>query len=283
MTMTFTVIVPTFNRPAALRRCLQALQAQDFAGHEIIVVNDGGVAPSLVEFPAIRLLEQPNAGPAQARNAGAAAAQGQYLAFTDDDCAPAPTWLSALAAQFAKTPDAAVGGHTVNALAHDPYAEASQALIDYLYHHYNATGVAQFFTSNNLAFPAAAFRELGGFNTAYTRAAAEDREICHHWRERGYALVYAPHAIVYHHHAMTAATYWRQHFNYGRGARWYHQARSARGQGRPPLEPWTFYGKLLAWPCRHGLNAAAFQQSLLLVISQLAHTAGFLREWAVSK
>ena len=66
---------------------------------EVIVVDDGSEPPmdSVVSFFRDRLelvlLSQANSGPAAARNTGAAQAKGKFLAFTDDDCTPAPDWL----------------------------------------------------------------------------------------------------------------------------------------------------------------------------------------------
>lgn len=286
----FSVVVPTHNRPGLLRECLEALANQDLAADrfEVVVVDDGSTGPPVSkivdEFQSrcrIRLFGQRRGGPSQARNFGAEQARGDYLAFTDDDCAPAPNWLSALSLRLAQNPGAGIGGQTINALADNRYAAASQALIDYLYSYYNQDdGGARFFTSNNLALPAARFRELGGFDTSYTRAASEDRELCSHWLQLGYRLIYAPEARVYHHHEMGAIEYWRQHFNYGRGAHRYHLARRARGQRRPPLEPLAFYLRLVAWPFRERVTAGAVMQSALLAVSQIAHTTGFLREFA---
>jgi glycosyltransferase involved in cell wall biosynthesis len=75
----------------------------------------------------LKLLRQKNTGPAAARNRAASAAKGESLAFTDDDCAPAPNWLQALEAQFAASPDCVVGAQTLNTL-----------LISYLISYYNA-------------------------------------------------------------------------------------------------------------------------------------------------
>jgi glycosyltransferase involved in cell wall biosynthesis len=101
----FSIIVPTFNRPAELADCLQALALLEYPQHrfEIIVVDDGGAlpaAPIISRFqPDLEIisLRQDRGGPAAARNAGARIGRGRYLAFTDDDCLPAPGWLSALA------------------------------------------------------------------------------------------------------------------------------------------------------------------------------------------
>ncbi|MCC6586330.1 MAG: glycosyltransferase [Bryobacterales bacterium] len=284
--MYFSVVVPTHNRPSELASCLEALAKQEFAGFEIVVVDDGssmgdqveGVVRQFSTSVPIQLYRQSRSGPAAARNFGVSKSQGTYLAFTDDDCRPAPDWLAALAAVFARHPSAAVGGHTVNLLTDNSYSAASQVLIDYLYRYYNTPGgLARFLTSNNLAAPAAGFRELGGFDSTYMRAASEDREFCSRWLQGGLTLLYEPSARVFHAHRLTFKSYWGQHFAYGRGAHRYHLTRSVRGLARPPVEPLRFYTDLLSFPveqqCQHRFRTAA-----LLGLSQVAHTAGFISE-----
>jgi len=97
----------------------------------VIVVDDGGET-SLEALVArfrdqlgVTLLRQSHAGPAAARNTGAARAAGEFLAFTDDDCPPATDWLKTLAGRFAKDSDCVVGGRTINALPDNPYSKAS--------------------------------------------------------------------------------------------------------------------------------------------------------------
>ena len=100
MTAFVSVVVPTFNRPAALASCLDALARQDYPAdrYEMIVVDDGSApteAAAIAETATrhrVRLVRQENRGPAAARNAGVREAHGAYIAFTDDDCMPAPGW-----------------------------------------------------------------------------------------------------------------------------------------------------------------------------------------------
>ncbi len=85
-----SVIIPTYNRPARLRECLQAIARQTFSDLQVIVVNDGGVPvePVAAAFPglSLRLLNQrARAGHAAARNRGVASAEGKYIALCDDD------------------------------------------------------------------------------------------------------------------------------------------------------------------------------------------------------
>jgi len=282
-----SIVIPTYNRPAQLAVCLQACVRLDYPSDrfEVIVVDDGGTVPldevvaRFHDMLTLTLLRQDNTGPAAARNAGASEARGEFLAFTDDDCSPAPTWLRALATQFAASPECAVGGRTLNALPDNPYSAASQHLIAYLLSYYNAAPqAARFFPSNNLAFPARGFRAIGGFDVTYPRAAAEDRELCDRWLHRGYRMVYAAEAVVYHAHNLTFRTFLGQHFCYGRGALCFHQVRARRGQHRIKVEPPAFYFNMLRYPLVDAKAVNAPMLRLLLVVTQVANVAGVLWE-----
>lgn len=283
----FTVVVPSHHRREALLRCLEALAGQDFPreAFEVVVVDDGSPVPPqdiIAGFDGrlqVRLLEQRRQGPAAARNAGAWAARGRYLAFTDDDCRPESTWLGKLATQLGRHPDCAIGGRVVNALTSGPYPTASQLLVDYLYQYYNAgEGEARFFITSNLSFPAAAFRAMGGFDTTFLLSAAEDRDVCDRWRERGGSMLYAEDAVVQHAHALRFRSFCRQHYNYGRGAHYLHRARSRRGETRLRVEPFRFYAGLVAYPWTRTSGARAPILCTLAALSQAAYAAGYLRE-----
>jgi len=281
----FSIVIPTYSRPKQLADCLQSIARLDYPRDrfEVIVVDDGSPMPPEDVVDSFRdgldatLLTHPHAGPAAARNTGAARAKGEFLVFTDDDCTPAPDWLQALAARFARVPDHAIGGRTLNALPDNPYSTASHLLVAYLYSYYNADpDQARFFTSNNLALPADRCHAIGGFDTTFPHAAGEDREFCDRWLYNGYRMIYAPEVVVYHAHALTWRTFWRQHFNYGRGAFGFRQARAQRDQGRIKVEPLSFYLNLLQYPFSQTQGRRAVLLAALLVVSQAANAAGFV-------
>lgn len=282
----FSVIIPTRNRPQPLARCLAALAQQNYprAQFETLVVDDGGdqsLVATLVPFQSaiqIALLEQKRAGPAAARNLGAARATGTFLAFTDDDCAPEPEWLNALEAELSAHPGSAVGGLTRNALTENIYATASQLLIHYLYTYYNRDPqCARFIASNNFALPRSQFLALGGFDVSFPRAAAEDRDFCDRWLRRGYQLVYSPDAVVSHASALTWKYFLRQHWGYGQGAWHFHQARAQRGEAPLRVEPLRFYRDLVWFPFSQKQNRAPLL-SFLLLVTQVVNLAGFLSQ-----
>jgi len=279
-----TVIVPSFDRPDRLAACLAALAAQTGGPYPTVVVDDGSPTP-LAEicapFPWVTCLRQGNAGPAAARNAGARVARedgAEFLCFTDDDCRPRPDWVQALVAAHGGDPARLVGGGVTNALESNVYAGASQSLCDYLYDYFGAAdGQAPFFTSNNIGCAAEGFDALGGFDDSFPLAAAEDRDFGLRWRDRIGPLIYAPEAVVDHAHPLTLRKFWRQHTNYGRGARHLHRTMSARGDDRPRREPAAFYTGLLLHPLRdRGPNAVS--RAALMGLSQVAMVVGYTKE-----
>jgi GT2 family glycosyltransferase len=280
----FSIIIPTYNRPAELAACLEALCRLDYPRDrfEVIVVDDGSntllqpVVASFFDQLDVTLLTQTNAGPAAARNTGAKRAKEGFLAFIDDDCTPLPDWLQKLAKRFAETPDHAIGGRTLNALFENLYSTTSQNLINAGYAYYNPIpSQAFFFASNNLTVPAAYFHSIGGFDITFKTS--EDRDFCDRWRHHGFQMIYAPEILIYHSHPMNFRAFWRRHFDYGRGAYRYHQARARRGTGRlrPDL---TFYMRLISNPFVQKQGKRAFWVTMLLLMSQIANALGFLRE-----
>lgn len=288
----FSVIVPSYGRQQALARCLEGLANQSLPPeqYEVIVVDDGSPQPHSIP-PGIRatLIRQQNRGPAAARNTGAKAARGVWLAFTDDDCVPEPDWLAGLAEAAVHFPDDLLGGRVVNALSGNVYAAASQLLIDYLYEVFGVPAeggclgedvglpVPPFFTSNNLAVRRAAFWQVGGFAAEMPLAAGEDRELCWRWQQMGGRLTAVPGAVVHHYHALTLRSFWRQHFTYGRGAWDFHRRRG----GTVSPAGWGFYGRLLLAPWRIGAKQKRpFTLSALLLLSQMANASGyFWQKW----
>ncbi len=284
----FSIIIPTYNRPAELTACLRGLFRLDYPADlfEVIVVDDGGAA-FLDEIAApfrtrlnLTLLRQKNAGATTARNTGAAAAKGNYLVFTDDDCEFAPDWLQTLAARFHATPRAMIGGSVLNKLPGNIASTASHLLLKFVLEYYNeGGGKTGFLSGNNQAVPAEGFRAIGGFNEVFPPGiGADDRELCDRWVDFGRPLVYAPEVRIYHSYVDTLRGFMRQHFKNGRGAWYFRQIRAKRNR-RMKVEPLhAFYGKLLCYPLEQKCGRQTPLFVFLLAVSQIANGSGFFWE-----
>jgi glycosyltransferase involved in cell wall biosynthesis len=112
-----SVLVPTYRRPADLKRCLTALRMQARAPDEVLVVarpEDDAThaqlaADALENNPfTLRVIETGAGGQVAALNRGLEAATGDIVAITDDDAAPRCEWIARIADAFGNDP--ALGG-----------------------------------------------------------------------------------------------------------------------------------------------------------------------------
>ena len=214
----FTVIVCTRNGAERIAACLAALENQSAPAHEIIVVSDGSTDGTenivIGRFPTIRLICLEPAGLSAARNAGAQAANGDILAFTDDDCEADPDWLAKLATAFSAGWDAC-GGPNLPPPPRDD-AEAIVAAAPGAPSHVMLDDTeAEHLPGCNLAVRRAAYFAIGGFDPVFTTA-GDDVDFCWRLRDHGYRLGFAPGAFVWHHRRPSLRGYLKQQIGYGK-------------------------------------------------------------------
>ena len=256
-----SVVVPTCDRPASLARCLAALAQQRAPAVEVIVVDDGGGAVA----PGARVIASAGRGPAAARNAGARAARGSIVCFTDDDCAPGPDWAQRLAG--ACPPGGAAAGTTIADPAAGTAAAAAQLLTSTLMasSRDDACGALRFAPTCNLACHARTLRALP-FDESFVHAAGEDREWCARLLAAGGLLRHVPGAVVVHRPQLGGRGLVAQGLRYGRGAVAFRAAGGSPAGAR-------FYS-LLARECgRAGVRVTA-----LVGVAQAAVVVGAARE-----
>ena len=102
----FSVIVCTYNGARTIRETLEGLQLLKYPNYEVVVVNDGSTDQTeeiVREFTDVKLIFTENNGLSHARNVGREAAEGEFVAYLDDDAWPDPHWLDYLAEAFLKT------------------------------------------------------------------------------------------------------------------------------------------------------------------------------------
>ncbi|MBF0517557.1 MAG: glycosyltransferase [Nitrospirae bacterium] len=284
-TLIFSIVIATYNRRDSVERCLHSLSLLDYhnSAFEVILVDDGGkhhlsdIINTFKDNMNISLIRQDNAGPASARNAGAAIAKGKYILFTDDDCTVSVDLLRKLETHLNNFSKCAVGGKTVNALTENIYSKAQQVLLDYLFACFNKDEIT-FLTSNNFAVHAGDFKAAGGFNGKFKIAGGEDRDLCRRLRAAGCPLVYAPEAQVYHYHSLSLLSFVELNFRYGRGACLLRRSASMPQNTRVSFESIKFYLNLILHPLNSRTWVSRLTITLLLFISQCANALGFVWE-----
>jgi glycosyltransferase involved in cell wall biosynthesis len=101
--ITFSIIVPTYNRPHLLRRALASLQSQDFTHFEALIINDCGVDVEelcKIDNRFTYWRNNKNLGLAGARNVGLKLAKGRFITYLDDDDILYSNHLSTLLESF---------------------------------------------------------------------------------------------------------------------------------------------------------------------------------------
>src|SRR6185436_1249486 len=129
MNPTVSIVIPTFRRPTAALEAVRSALAQDVpVFFEIVVVDSdpaGSALPDLHRLAAaashpVTLVHEPRAGVANARNAGLAAAKGEFIAFLDDDEVAQDRWLAELLRVQAETNADVVFGPVNTRLVYRP-------------------------------------------------------------------------------------------------------------------------------------------------------------------
>ena len=232
-----SVVIGTIGRPDLLDRCLAALSASDPLPYEAIVVDNtaGDAGTRLVaELHGARYVRERWSGLSGARNAGARASRAPFVAFLDDDAAPAEGWVGALLDAFSDPEVMAVTGRVV------PFeAEAaarrrmripvepdlgveSRAVSRTTPDWFEICNFGGLGIGANMAFRRAAFDLWPGFRESLGRGTpmqgGEEHHAFFELVRRGYKVVYTPEAAVEHRYPHTMAAIRRNEFRYLAGA-----------------------------------------------------------------
>ena len=232
--MKVSVVVPTFNRGAALAETLSRLCASEVDAAdeiEILVVDDGSAVPAQEAVAArgasdrsprwsVRWLRQANAGPAAARNAGFRAAEGDLVLFVDDDILVSPDLVRAHLAAHRAHPGSVIFG--LCPFAAPPRETPFRAYLDAIPDDY-ATGGRELIAMSTVAsgqisverrqFSAAE----GVYASNLVTPAAEEYELAHRLRLCGVPILLAPAIQAIHDQEVEIGSYCRQQYKHGLG------------------------------------------------------------------
>jgi GT2 family glycosyltransferase len=225
-----SVVVPTFRRFDCLEQLLRLLEQQQGAPpFELIIVDDGspeGLAawPDLSQTPLpVRMMQQPNQGPAAARNLALAHVRAPVLVSLNDDAVPPPDLLAGHAGawQDSEQADVAMGTFTLTpAHRRDSFAELVETT-NLLFPQPTLPGPGPFpgliLCTGNCSLPTRWLREVGGFDTWFTKAGGEDSELGRRMHAvDGHRVRFLPELACGHDHALTVSGFARRQEHLGR-------------------------------------------------------------------
>jgi len=226
-----SIIIPVKNFERTIEKTFEYLLNVDYPRDcwEWIIA-DGGSTDKTIEiiknwqkrYPFIKLVEIPNCpSPGFARNKALGAVRGEYIFFTDADCAPDKNWLNEMLKHFKADPKIAAVGGEVYTLKVDP-----NNLVEAWCQHFRFNMVsprygfikegyypdfpdepkpsdigghkAYFFGTCNVAYRRSAMQEIGA--KFWDRPTGEDMDLSYQHRSRGWKFYFAPKAKVDHMH-----------------------------------------------------------------------------------
>lgn len=196
MPPTVTVVVPVKDRRERMMRCLDAVLAQDHPAFEVLVLDNRSVDGTAeacrdraADSPVPLRVEVLDGTVGRLRNLAASLSEANYLAFTDSDCMPDPSWLSAGVLPLEKSPEVGlVQGRTLPEAGKEMRGWTATIEVE------SYTGR---FESCNLFVRREAFAAADGF----------DEQVGHFWEDtaagwsmlrEGWTAEFAPDALVYH-------------------------------------------------------------------------------------
>ena len=215
----FSIIVCTRNGIDRIASCLLAVANLTGGPYETIVVDDGstdGTSKLVSEnFPTVRLIPIPPSGLSAARNIGALEANGEILAFTDDDCEPDRDWIIRLDKAFHDPGNAAAGGPNLAPPARTLEEAVIRAAPGAPSHVLLDDTRAEHLPGCNIAVRKEAFSEINGFDPLF-RTAGDDVDFCWRLSDAGHLLAFVPGAFVWHWRRPSIRAFLRQQAGYGK-------------------------------------------------------------------
>lgn len=226
MNIDISVVVPTHNRRAELKNCLDSLFNQDYPQEriEIIVIDDSAsevTEKELYELKKshsnLRYFAQYHKGPASGRNLGARASLGEVIGFIDDDCVVSRDWIKLMIENHRKNPQlVAVGGLTLTSTQNTSVLVSQFLSTCSIEISLNGRREVVFFPTCNVSLKRWVFEKYK-FNEKFPFPGGEDLEFFWRLFKDGYRFIWNKDIRVMHYRDDSTIGFIGQAYVYGRG------------------------------------------------------------------
>jgi len=215
--ITFSIIIPVYNRPSEVGELLESLSLQTCKDFEVVIVEDGStiscdqVVKSYESQLAIRYFVKPNSGRSHTRNYGMQRAVGKYLLFFDSDCIIPPGYFEQVNKDIKETDADCFGGPD---RAHSSFTPLQKA-ISYSMTSFLTTGgirgskrgMEKFVPRTfNMGFSKEVYEKVGGFKDMF----GEDIDLSTRIKDAGFTVFLFPDAYVYHKRRVSLKSFFKQ-------------------------------------------------------------------------
>lgn len=214
-----SIIIPVVAINDYIRESLPKILELDWPDFEVLIFTDK--SDKVNHWQKTRIIASGKVGPAVKRDLAMKYAEGEILAFLDDDAYPEKDWLKKTVKYFNNEKVAAVGGPALTPKSDGILQKVSGAVFEsYLgggktRDRYLPTGKSKNvddWPTVNLLVRKDIFKEVGGFDNSFWPG--EDTKLCLDILNAGYEIKYEPKAIVYHHRRSDLLKHFKQIGNY---------------------------------------------------------------------
>lgn len=278
-----SVIIPTYNRPKTLIKCLEAILANNFTRpYEVVIIDDASSVEAIAEiFDFIRkkdlnnfvLLRQEKGGPAKARNLGINQSQSDLLLFIGDDSMADKDLLEEhyiWNTQKYPRENVAILGHNEWSpeIKVTPFMKwIDKTGLQFSYNKFideNSPDPEQLWTCN-ISLKKSFLEKYGKFDEDFPYAAWEDVELGWRLSKHNFQIKYNKYAIVYHDHPTSVESIKRRMFRHG-----FSQMILAEKMGK------EYHNKFFRQPLKFFLNTLDMIITLTGILFILEHLAKYL-------
>ena len=215
-----SIIIPAKGYNELLEECVSRCLELDYPDFEILVLPDYSVEE--VNSPNVKIVPTGPVSPAEKRDRALSVAEGEILAFLDDDAWPERDWLSKAVQYFENEDIAAVGGPAITP-PDDTFMQKAGGFVytsplggGNLRYRYTPQRLREIedYPTCNLLVRKDAMEEVGGFDTKFWPG--EDTKLCLAIiNDLGKKILYAPDVVVYHHRRPLFGPHLKQVKSYG--------------------------------------------------------------------
>lgn len=221
--MTFSIVVPVYNRPQEVKELLQSMVEQTDKDFEVVIVEDGSdakcdlICKNYRDKLDINYFYKENSGPGQSRNYGCQQAKGNYYIFLDSDCILPPNYVEIVKKEMKNNPVDAFGGPD---RAHPDFTLLQKAINYSMTSLFTTGGIRgksekfdKFYPrSFNMGYSDLVFQTTQGFSKMRF---GEDIDMSIRILKNGFQTKLFKEAFVYHKRRSTFNQFFKQVFNSG--------------------------------------------------------------------
>ena len=222
--LSFSIIIPVYNRPQEIEGLLNSLASQDFKNSfEVVIIEDGSsikaetVVKKYHKNLNINYLFKENSGPGLSRNFGMLKAKGNYFIILDSDVIVPKHYLSVVAKTLITIFTDAFGGPDA---AHPSFSVIQKA-INYSMTSVLTTGGLRGHKKNknfqprsfNMGLSKKAFEKTDGFSA---QRIGEDIDLSFRLKQSGFKTQFIESAFVYHKRRANFEQFFNQTYSFGK-------------------------------------------------------------------